>query len=371
MVGAKRRSASPCHCRCRHRDQLGHLAQVLGGGGEVELVFCSVGASEAKAVEPKDAFEVREQHLDLLALAPRGQIGIAERQIAGEVARAFVDRAQHLATGIAGTAAIPQRAGVAVGFAGTVLVDAVGGWLGLRCAAFLPVTAQRLAAGAGIAVGLVIVDEVGTTEAAVAAALLEHRDVRLDAALVDQPRKVRSIAIAGIGRKALGPVAEPLVRAINHPSLRGHFSLANSGGRLDIHDHGMLQIDQIVGAVSEEGEATIGAGSARRRVGDREELGGDRGCATERCLIEHREILAHRVAGGVGRQALAARHRTLAVGIGLDQAGIDRKALAADQPLGDAARDGRLEQLAQQIAVTQAAVAVLREEPAPAEAGVE
>ena len=69
----------------------------------------------------------------------------------------------------------------------------------------------------------------------------------------------------------------------------------------------------------------------------------------------------------------------LAVHIGLDQAGIDREALAADQPLGDAARHGRLEQLAQQIAVAEAAVPVLGEgrvvghiafQPEPAEPAI-
>ena len=53
--------------------------------------------------------------------------------------------------------------------------------------------------------------------------------------------------------------------------------------------------------------------------------------------------------------------RALPVGVGPDQAGIDREALAADQPFLDAAPDRRLEQLAQEIAVAEAAVPVLRE----------
>lgn len=52
----------------RHRDQLGHLAEVLGGGSEEELVFGTVWTSQAQAIELQDAFEVREQHLDLLSL---------------------------------------------------------------------------------------------------------------------------------------------------------------------------------------------------------------------------------------------------------------------------------------------------------------
>jgi hypothetical protein len=49
--------------------------------------------------------------------------------------------------------------------------------------------------------------------------------------------------------------------------------------------------------------------------------------------------------------------------IGADQARIDREAFAADQSLGHAARDGHLEQLAQQIAVAEAPVSVLGEDP--------
>jgi hypothetical protein len=37
---------------------------------EQELVFRSVGTSEAQPVELQDALEMREQHLDLFTLAP-------------------------------------------------------------------------------------------------------------------------------------------------------------------------------------------------------------------------------------------------------------------------------------------------------------
>src|SRR5215208_316116 len=50
-------------------DQLGELAEVLGGGGEEELVLGTVWAPQAQAVQLQDALEVGEQHLDLLPLA--------------------------------------------------------------------------------------------------------------------------------------------------------------------------------------------------------------------------------------------------------------------------------------------------------------
>ena len=46
-----------------------HFPEVLGGGGEVELVAGAVWSAQSQAIEPEDALEVREQHLDLLALA--------------------------------------------------------------------------------------------------------------------------------------------------------------------------------------------------------------------------------------------------------------------------------------------------------------
>jgi hypothetical protein len=47
--------------------------------------------------------------------------------------------------------------------------------------------------------------------------------------------------------------------------------------------------------------------------------------------------------------------RTLLVRVSPDQAGIDREAFAAHEPLLDAAPDGRLEQLTQKVAVAEAA----------------
>ncbi len=55
--------------RLRHPDELGELAEVLGGGAQEKLVFCSVRASETQAIQLQNALEVRKQHLHLLPLA--------------------------------------------------------------------------------------------------------------------------------------------------------------------------------------------------------------------------------------------------------------------------------------------------------------
>ena len=54
-------------------------------------------------------------------------------------------------------------------------------------------------------------------------------------------------------------------------------------------------------------------------------------------------------------------HPTLAVGIGLDQAGVDRKAFAGDEPFCDATAHHRLEHLPQNVALAEAAMTVLGE----------
>ena len=73
------------------------------------------------------------------------------------------------------------------------------------------------------------------------------------------------------------------------------------------------------------------------------------------------QVLIDRAARQFRRQALRSIDATLPVCIGLDQAGIDGKTLAAHQALGHAAPYHHLEDMAQKIAVAEAAVPVLRE----------
>lgn len=70
LAGAMGRSAPSCRCEAPRRDQLGEFAQVLGRGGEVELVSGALGTTQPQAVELQNPFEVRKQHLDLLPFSP-------------------------------------------------------------------------------------------------------------------------------------------------------------------------------------------------------------------------------------------------------------------------------------------------------------
>ena len=57
---AARRPVPSGRCGGWLRDQLGHFPQVLGGGGEEELVPGAAGTSKSQSVELQDAFEVGE-----------------------------------------------------------------------------------------------------------------------------------------------------------------------------------------------------------------------------------------------------------------------------------------------------------------------
>src|SRR5262245_37176723 len=87
------------------------------------------------------------------------------------------------------------------------------------------------------------------------------------------------------------------------------------------------------------GRALLRMGSMRRRIGWREELGDDIACGTPRCVVERHQILLHRATGPC-RIAIfapiATGDRALLIGVGLDQTGIDCKALATNQVSRDA-----------------------------------
>jgi hypothetical protein len=53
----------------RERNELRQLSEVLGGGGQQELIFGSTRPTQAPSIQPEDALQMSEQHLDLLSFA--------------------------------------------------------------------------------------------------------------------------------------------------------------------------------------------------------------------------------------------------------------------------------------------------------------
>ena len=110
---------------------------------------------------------------------------------------------------------------------------------------------------------LVIEGEGCSVERAVGpSGLVEHRYMRLDPALVDEPGEHLGRAVAGVGDQLARPQIVSIGNARDHALCCGHLGLADGSARLDIDDDGMLHIDQVVGRVAELGLATVGGGVA-------------------------------------------------------------------------------------------------------------
>lgn len=100
------------------QDQLSHLAEVLSGGGEEELVSCAICTSQAQAVHPRMGLRCANSVLNLFPLAAGCDIGVGFRKIPWQVTCAFVERSGDFAVGLTRTALRPEGAGVAVMFTG-------------------------------------------------------------------------------------------------------------------------------------------------------------------------------------------------------------------------------------------------------------
>ena len=143
-----------------------------------------------------------------------------------------------------------------------------------------------------------VVGEVGSLEGAVAAlGLVEDRDVRLDPALMNQPGEHLGRAVGAVGGQPFRVEAEAILGAVDHGACRADLGLADRAARLDIDDDGMVEVDQVVGGVGEEGMPLQRAGPLRRGIGPRDELRLDLAGRAPGGLVQRVEILPHRAAG--------------------------------------------------------------------------
>jgi hypothetical protein len=98
--------------------------------------------------------------------------------------------------------------------------------------------------------------------------------------------------------------------------------------------------------------------SSAPRDQPRDELRLDRGGGPEGSIVEGGKILRDRPVGA-GIKLIGRFDTALTMRIRYDHAGIDGKALAADQTFSHAASNHRLEQLAQKVGIAEPAVARL------------
>ena len=152
------------------------------------------------------------------------------------------------------------------------------------------------------------------------AGLVEHRHVRLDAVLMHQPAEHLSGAIGAVAHKPSGIQIEADIvapkfkrdtrndcfaahqpeiryrdrsgwrhRSFDHALCRQDFGLADRGGRFDIDNDRVVDIDQIVGGVSKERLPAVRSSPACRWIGRRDELGHDLGRSSESCIVKARQ----------------------------------------------------------------------------------
>ena len=240
---------------------------------------------------------------------------------------------------------------------------------------------RTLAAGAAVDVARVVVGEVAAGEGPVLArGLVDHRDVRLDALLVHQPVQHLGRAVGRVGGEPFGPQIVALVHPLDHGPGGGDLGLAHGRGRLDVHDDGVIEVDQVVGGVGEEGQALVGAGPSGRRIRGRDELG-RRPASPRRRRRRPAPPDTRRWRGSplrAGRPSSPGTPRWR-LASALIRLASTAKPSPPTRPSAMQRRDDRLEQLAQQVALAEAAVAVLREgrvvghvavQPQPAEPAI-
>ena len=104
--------------RRRYRSEFCEPSEVLGRGGEQELILGSVWAAQAQSTELQNAFEMGKQHLDFFAVATRlVEVGRVVKRPC-DIASIFINVTRYAARRCCGTALRLQHAGVAIKLAG-------------------------------------------------------------------------------------------------------------------------------------------------------------------------------------------------------------------------------------------------------------
>ena len=106
--------------------------------------------------------------------------------------------------------------------------------------------------------------------------------------------------------------------------------------------------------VGEEGASLVGARPLGRRIGSRDEFRRHRRGCSKRCVIERGKALLRGAGHGFPNLLglpFAAWNRSLLVGVGRNQAGVNRKPVGADQALCDAPLHHALEQPTQSVSM--------------------
>ena len=223
-------------------------AQAGCGGGRMRrrasvLRFCTMAArwNSSRAPErprsrsrsnPMVGLQVREAHLDALALIARFEERLGLHLAPRHVARIFVDVACHIARRLLGAALRSQRTGIAIALAGTEALSAVrvDGSAG----------SELLAIGADVDAASPVPSEVRGGEGAILAlGAVPHRDVRCDLLLLNEPAQELARAVGRVGRQPLRLQIEAGFGAVEHRLGGGDLVVGSGRRRLHVDDDGV------------------------------------------------------------------------------------------------------------------------------------
>src|SRR5580658_10327152 len=112
-----------------------------------------------------------------------------------------------------------------------------------------------------------------------------------------------------------------MVHSVDHGLGCCYLGLPDGGRRFDIDNDRVIEINQIVGGIGEECQATMGTGPAGGWVGWRQVFWRNLRRGAKGSIVEDSEILINGPARHLGWKPLKSFHSFLAIGVGLDQAG--------------------------------------------------
>src|SRR5580704_562697 len=349
--------------------------EVLHNGGEMKLVARAGKSPEPQPLEAVVCLQVREAHFNTLPFVSRLGKRLCLHLPSCDIAGVLMDIARDLARIGRGAALRSYWAHVAVPLRGAVQQRAsvVHGAAGLK----------QFPIWADVGPALPVPVEVRTGEDAVLPIThLPYRDVRDNFLPLDQPAEELARPVGRVRGEPPWFQIKALFCSIQHGLCRGNFIIGASRRRLDIHDHGILDIDEVVQPVSEL-YALVGLGCpGRLGIRRRDHLGwlalitalsfalGSTtlvvilGIAISRRFgFECRKILSHRTLSllllspieFIGRLAV------ITACVRLHDARIHGKSLAFDETHLHRSDDDALENVAQNIALTEPVQSVLGE----------
>jgi len=297
--------------------------EVLHCGCKVELITGSAWTPQAKSFKAVVAFEVGELHLDLFALVARLLVFRRSHERASDIACVLVHVVHDPPMRHVRAALRFERTNLTVADRGEVTERMIGADVTGR--------GQRLAGRTRVDVLLFVECEVGSAECTViACSLVPDRDVGGDTGVNHEAEKLAR-PIRGIRHQAIGLETKRALGTRDHHLGALHLVIRARRCRFDIDNDGVLDIDQVVQPISEL-HALVGlCGPGRGRVGERNNL---RWLAIWAGLrIEARNILCDGSGLTLRRRPVGflRRDAVIAAGVGLNDAGIDREALAFDE----------------------------------------